>query len=184
MDKALDPRVVRTQRLLLEALKDIIVEEGYESVTIREIVRRAGINRSTFYLHFRDKHDILARLHNDILEELTESFNYQFNYETVLDDFKNRNKPVKSNVAMFKHIQKYSDLYLHMLDEKEFRDSVVEILKDEVLRYRRSVWDAIFMASGVLGVLLHWLENEMNESVLEMSLWLTEMMLYPLGQLE
>lgn len=184
MSESVDPRVIRTRRLLLNALKKIISQEGYESITVQDIVRKAGINRSTFYLHFRDKQEILTELHEEILKELEASFNHEFHYETVLDNFNKHFQPVQSNIDMFEHIAEYSDLYLHMLNEKSFRESVIHILKNEVLRYRKSVWDAIFMANGVLGVILHWLEEGQVESVFEMSMWLTELMLYPLAKLE
>ncbi|MFD1674782.1 helix-turn-helix domain-containing protein [Alicyclobacillus fodiniaquatilis] len=55
-----DPHVIRTERLLIDALTNLILEEGYDVVNVRKIVQRAGLNRSTFYLHFRDKQDILG----------------------------------------------------------------------------------------------------------------------------
>ena len=52
--KAEDRRVRRTRTLLLTALLDLIVEKGYDEVTVQEIVDRANVGRSTFYTHFLD----------------------------------------------------------------------------------------------------------------------------------
>jgi AcrR family transcriptional regulator len=57
--KAEDRRVQRTRALLLNALLDLIVERGYEEITVQDIVDRANVGRSTFYKHFLDKRELL-----------------------------------------------------------------------------------------------------------------------------
>ena len=59
MAKAEDRRVRRTRALLLSALLDLIVEKGYQEVTVQDIVDRANVGRSTFYAHFLDKRELL-----------------------------------------------------------------------------------------------------------------------------
>ena len=71
---AADRRVRRTRQLLVDALLALIVERGYEALTVQDVLDRADIGRSTFYAHFRDKDDLLAaafsRLHT-VLEGRT-----------------------------------------------------------------------------------------------------------------
>jgi AcrR family transcriptional regulator len=57
--KAEDRRVRRTRATLLSALLDLIVERGYEAVSVQDIVDRANVGRSTFYAHFLDKRELL-----------------------------------------------------------------------------------------------------------------------------
>src|SRR5216117_1380095 len=57
--KAEDRRIQRTRALLLSALLDLIVERGYEDVSVQDIVDRANVGRSTFYKHFLDKRKLL-----------------------------------------------------------------------------------------------------------------------------
>jgi AcrR family transcriptional regulator len=54
-----DRRVARTQRLLREALLSLILERGWDAVTVQDICTRADVGRSTFYVHFADKEDLL-----------------------------------------------------------------------------------------------------------------------------
>jgi AcrR family transcriptional regulator len=54
-----DRRVKRTRRRLVDALVALVVEKGFESVTVQDILERADVGRSTFYAHYRDKHDLL-----------------------------------------------------------------------------------------------------------------------------
>jgi AcrR family transcriptional regulator len=55
----LDPRVVRTRRLLEQAFADVLREKGFQAATVQDITRRAGVNRATFYAHFADKYALL-----------------------------------------------------------------------------------------------------------------------------
>jgi len=55
-----DRRVDRTVTALRKALIDLILEKHYDSITVQDIIDRANVGRSTFYLHFRDKEDVLV----------------------------------------------------------------------------------------------------------------------------
>lgn len=57
--KVEDRRRARTQGLLLEALTGLIVEKGYDPITVQDILDRANVGRSTFYAHYKDKQDLL-----------------------------------------------------------------------------------------------------------------------------
>jgi len=61
-----DRRVARTRRALKEALTDLILERGYESVTVQDVIDRADVGRSTFYAHFLDKDDLLMAILADL----------------------------------------------------------------------------------------------------------------------
>ena len=54
-----DRRVSRTRRVLHEALRSLILEKGYDRVTVQDVIDRADVGRATFYAHFRDKDDLL-----------------------------------------------------------------------------------------------------------------------------
>jgi AcrR family transcriptional regulator len=54
-----DRRVRRSRRAIQQALVELILEKGYERVSVTEIIDRADVGRSTFYAHFTDKQDVL-----------------------------------------------------------------------------------------------------------------------------
>lgn len=55
-----DRRVQRTRELLLDALRVLMSERGYERLTIQNLLDRAGVGRATFYTHFSSKDDLLV----------------------------------------------------------------------------------------------------------------------------
>jgi AcrR family transcriptional regulator len=71
-----DRRIERTRTMLLEALMELIVENGYEAITVQNITDRANVARTTFYLHYRNKDDLLynglLNLYQKMLENTPE----------------------------------------------------------------------------------------------------------------
>lgn len=60
-----------TKQQIKNAFTKLLKEKGMDSLTISEIARDANINRGTFYLHYIDKYDLLEKLENEVIEELT-----------------------------------------------------------------------------------------------------------------
>lgn len=65
-----DRRVRRTRGLLHEALFGLIGGKDYDRISVSEILQRANIGRSTFYMHFRDKDDLFASAIQEKLESM------------------------------------------------------------------------------------------------------------------
>lgn len=54
-----DRRVRRTREALTRALIELILEKGFDATNVSDIVERADVGRSTFYVHYADKEDLL-----------------------------------------------------------------------------------------------------------------------------
>jgi AcrR family transcriptional regulator len=67
-----DRRVRRTRALLQDALMSLMVEKGYEAITVQEIIDRADVGRATFYAHFADKRTLLVSRLEDLRASLIE----------------------------------------------------------------------------------------------------------------
>src|SRR6266498_3684845 len=64
-----DRRVQRTRELLQKALIELIGEREYDAITIQDIVNRANVGRTTFYLHYGSKDDLFLSCHEVIVRE-------------------------------------------------------------------------------------------------------------------
>jgi AcrR family transcriptional regulator len=65
-----DRRVRRTRKLLHDAFLALVLEKGYEKTTIQDILDRADVGRSTFYVHFRDKEALLTASFDGMRDQL------------------------------------------------------------------------------------------------------------------
>jgi AcrR family transcriptional regulator len=54
-----DPRVTRSHQRLRDALLSLTLERGWDDVSVQQVCERAGVGRSTFYVHFADREDLL-----------------------------------------------------------------------------------------------------------------------------
>lgn len=62
-----------THKAIMEALLELLHEKNIQQVTVSELCRKVGINRSTFYLHFLDVYDVLEKMAELILTEMVQT---------------------------------------------------------------------------------------------------------------
>jgi AcrR family transcriptional regulator len=65
-----DRRIARTRAAVLAAFRHLVFTVGYDEISVRDIIERAGIGRSTFYDHFEDKDDVLRQSVGPVLAVL------------------------------------------------------------------------------------------------------------------
>jgi AcrR family transcriptional regulator len=65
-----DRRVRRTQRALKEAFLALVLERGYDKVSIEDITERADVARATFYAHFQHKEALLTSVFTDLIDDV------------------------------------------------------------------------------------------------------------------
>jgi len=112
-EKREDRRVKRTRRMLHEALMALILEKGYEAVTVQDILDRANLGRSTFYSHYRHK-DQLLRSGFDHLRTMLEE-----QHQSLLSA-KACGKSADFNLSLelFRHAQENHGLYKAMVGKQ------------------------------------------------------------------
>jgi AcrR family transcriptional regulator len=76
-----DPRILRTRKLLTQALNELLREKSFQSITVGEITDRATLNRVTFYAHFEDKFALLEysvreMIREQIAQEIPDAHSY------------------------------------------------------------------------------------------------------------
>jgi AcrR family transcriptional regulator len=59
VEEKVDPRIKRTRALLSQAFTEVLAEKGFQAISVQDITEKAGVNRTTFYLHFPDKYALL-----------------------------------------------------------------------------------------------------------------------------
>lgn len=164
-----DQRVERTRERLGNAFVTLIHEKPIEDVTVQNVLDRAAVGRSTFYLHFRDKNDLL-------LSQLEKFLQIMSTQLLVYKEESNRVVPV---AEFFTHIGTQRKLYQILADAGRLNDfldlarryfarGIKQRLKDSkhTSKLSRPELDAraSALAGGLLSLLRWWLENDAKES--------------------
>jgi AcrR family transcriptional regulator len=179
-----DRRVRRTRRALREAMLDLMEEKGYDQVTVEELTDRADIGRTTFYLHYSAKQDLLLEQFGELLDQLVvqlsqiplSAWGQEGDLKSV-DDHPNR--PI---CMIFQHAADNKDLYQIVLrgegvDQASERLQVIMTnavntflshklgQEDEQIALKIPIDLFVnYFAGAMLGVIKWWLEAEMPYS--------------------
>ncbi|MBN9738195.1 MULTISPECIES: TetR/AcrR family transcriptional regulator [unclassified Pseudonocardia] len=99
-----DRRVRRTKRLLRGALVELVLEHGFDTVTVEDITEHADIGRATFYKYYRDKQALLDQIAVDVQSDLLERL-------LPLAPESSRGFTGKPVLEMFRHAREERDVY-------------------------------------------------------------------------
>jgi AcrR family transcriptional regulator len=107
-----DQRIRRTCERLGSALVALIQERPIDDVTVQDVLDRASVGRSTFYLHYRDKDDLLLSQLEKFLETMS----------TALSLRKEESHRVVPVAELFAHIGSQKKLYRALADSDRLND--------------------------------------------------------------
>ncbi len=178
-----DPRSIRTRNLLRAALIRLAAEKAYDSLRIKDVTNGAGINRTTFYLHYSGLHELLEDCAHMLFEQMTAEI-----YAHKTDSQKNDAASLVPFVqSVFQHLQRYERFYRSMLGkfgDPLFRELFQELLSELIFEPMtmqkadspsdpRLEMNLRFFCAGFTGIAVWWLENNIPISAEEASRYIT-----------
>jgi AcrR family transcriptional regulator len=164
-----DQRAKRTRLRLGIALIELMQQKPIDQVSVQEVLDRAAVSRSTFYLHFNDKNDLL-------LSQLEMFLNTMSTMLIVHNEKSLRVMPV---AEMFDHIRQAKNLYRALADAgriNEFFDlaqtyfarGIKQRLMDSKrlphIRPRELAARASALAGSLISLLQWWMSHEAKDS--------------------
>lgn len=78
-----DLRYIKTESLIQNTFKAMLLEMDYSQITIRKLVERAQINRKTFYLHYQNLDDLLVNQQISILSNFFKTLRDKWNVDDL-----------------------------------------------------------------------------------------------------
>lgn len=155
-----DPRAIKTETAIIDAFTALIEENGYANVSIKDIAKKAQVNRNTFYLHYKSKEDLTNKL-------ITEAFMSEFGpvmIEQMLTNCVRRRTFRQIFTHVFTVIEQNINLYrLFLIDAnltghidkfiKKIHDKLVEILPEN----KRNQIGVNYILYGIYGVIRRWI---------------------------
>jgi AcrR family transcriptional regulator len=105
--RVIDRRIARTRGTLQHALTSLILEKGYQAITVEDICEAANVGRSTFYAHYTSKDDLKRRGLDEHLRELLTDRQREA-FATPGD---RRTRSLGFSLTMFEHARDHLELY-------------------------------------------------------------------------
>lgn len=183
-EKRIDPRVIRTRRLLRDALLSLSTEKEFDSITVQDITDRATLNRATFYLHYSEKDQLLMDLFDELMDEGAPP------PENVEPDL---SMGIEYVMALLDHVSVHAGFYRAMLSEagvpvfaarlRAYIQGLASLwlnatLEEEWSATVSKALIASFLGSAYLGVIRWWLDNDMPITSEELSNQLLELSVF------
>jgi AcrR family transcriptional regulator len=182
-----DRRVQRTRLLLRQAMLSLILEQGYDAVNVQDITDRADVGRATFYLHYKDKEDLLL----EVMAGIVEAFEQRIQQIPVEAWEMAEGAPV---AQVFLYAGEHAALYraimngqggfnisrrLHAIIAQKHRQVVeAQLARGEISPRVPIDFLCNYFAGSVLTLVFWWLENDQPYSPDEMEHMFREVSLY------
>jgi AcrR family transcriptional regulator len=112
LEKKEDRRVQRSRDRLGDALVELLLEKTFDEITVQEVLDRAGVSRSTFYAHYRDKNDLFLSDAEDFFESMA----------TALSRFGDKSERVAPVQELFAHVGEVRAFYDALVESERLHD--------------------------------------------------------------
>jgi AcrR family transcriptional regulator len=171
--KKTDARVRRTRDALGDALVALMQEKSFDTITVQDVLDRAGVSRSTFYTHYSDKDDLLMSDAEEFFEALSIALSEH-------GDKSDRVFPVKE---FFSHLSDVQPFYKALVKSGKFQENMelarghfargierrlAEMPRSKDIPGNELPAIAFTHAGALLSLLTWWLDRGMREPPAEM----------------
>ena len=151
------------RQYIITAFRELLVEKPYEKIKVQHITDRAGISRTTFYLHFQDKEDLLHVVTEELLTELVSY------YHQPPDKHDPHSSIDYTTRFLCKHIERNIDFYKERIQDKAFIELLFLHLYEALQASMQNDALSTFTAYGTIGYLKRWIEMDCRKPAEEVA---------------
>ncbi|WPC43695.1 TetR/AcrR family transcriptional regulator [Clostridium sp. JS66] len=178
-EKKLDRRIRKTKQTLLQALTKLMSKKKINNITVKELTDLADVNRSTFYLYYKDIFDIVDKIESELINDFSETYDKFSKEATTYDDL------FHFFIYLFEFVQNNGEMFeIFLCQSGEY--TFIEKLKDAIKHCKIPLDDTSseveakycmpFAISGCIGVVQQWLIDGMKTSPKDMAGILVKML--------
>lgn len=183
----MDRRIAKTKILLENSLIKLMIEKGFDKISIKDLCEEADINRGTFYLHYKDKYDLLEQKEDEILKGFIEivtnivekhpkNFILPANKEILLHIFTKIYIYAKENADFMRVLLGTNGDLNFQMKIRNFIESclVQNIAINHEIEKLPVKYIATIASSAQLGILQKWLKSGMEETPQELASFVSD----------
>src|SRR4051794_2123114 len=168
MENQIDPRTLRTRKLIMDAFIELSMKKDFKDFTIKDITSAATVNRATFYNHFFDKYDLLEKvLSESVMREVIQEVS---THEVINEE---------SIRSIFLSIIKFQTSISNQCSRsyEAFTPQIETIFKKELQAFF-SEWEqkqwpnqnkveieafSVMLSWSLYGAAMHWMQNQTTQ---------------------
>ncbi|MBP5445797.1 MAG: TetR/AcrR family transcriptional regulator C-terminal domain-containing protein [Acholeplasmatales bacterium] len=156
-----DLRVIKTKQSIKGAFMDLVLEKGFEHVSVKDICNKAMINRNTFYLHYLDKIDLLEKIVKEVFLEQEKDIikikeeKTKRDIETIKLSFKRILNAFYEEIEFYRIILLDSNTSGHV--DKCASSLLLELAYIYDLDYEKNKIKINYVFYGIVGVIKTWI---------------------------
>lgn len=179
-----ESKYFNTAEKMDKAFISLLCEKDFEYITIKEICKAAGVNRSTFYLHYDNTRDLLSESLDYVISQ------FMGYYEVETEDFISRLETCEKNelvlvtpkylVPYLQYVKDNQKLFLASLLNDNFMESnekfenmskhiFYPIMRRLNVPKNKEEYTLSFYMHGILAVITCWLKNECADPIEDIS---------------
>jgi AcrR family transcriptional regulator len=150
----MDRRTRKTREALYSAFISLIVERGYDAISVQDIIDAADVGRTTFYAHFKSKDELLISGFHRLRDEL----------HSLMDAADTRGTWTFVE-PLLQHAKAHRGLYLALLKggggrlaDREFQSIVEEMVVNELGGRSRDHTSVALLSGALIGAVRSWIE--------------------------
>ena len=177
-EEKVDRRIRKTKKALLQCLTKLMSEKKISDITVKELTDLADVNRSTFYLYYKDIFDMVESIETNMFEEFLRIFNEsnkgKDRYSSLLALYTYIFEYVESNSEICKILLGPDGDYAFI---QKFKKAILEtnVLFDESVPLNKVNFYRSFILTGVIGLIQQWLEESTETSAKDMAIFMTDL---------
>lgn len=173
-----DRRVRKTKKAIQDVFCEMTKEKKLNEITIKELCAKADINKSTFYLHYRDIYDLAASIQDILIKDICAIIE-EYPYNEIISKLPEMWDRIAK--AHFKHskdlgvlVKRQGMLPMIQECEKAIIDAIMKKFVDAGMKVNSKVYfqhhlNVTFIINGYMGVLREFDVTEVEEAMLEVS---------------
>ncbi len=154
-----------TKKALEESLKKLLLQKPLNKITVSDITEDCGINRMTFYYHFKDIYDLVEW---SCLEDASKALSGKKTYNTWQEGYLNIFEAVKENKPFIMNVynsvsREQVENYLYKLTYKLLEDVVEEQAQGMSINEKDKYFIANLYKYAFVGLMLEWIKDGMKQ---------------------
>ncbi|QAT49854.1 dihydroxyacetone kinase transcriptional activator DhaS [Caproiciproducens sp. NJN-50] len=159
-----------TKKAIAQSVKELMKKEDLRKISVSDIVKKCGVNRQTFYYHFKDKYDLVNWIYyNEVVSAVSSQKTFHDWSDVMLDILSTmkREKCFYRNAFNVTGQNAFQD-YFFNLTKSLLIEIIGEMEDGKGIRENDKNFIAEFYTYGLVGIVIQWARNGMKEQPKEL----------------